>query len=59
MKIVAAVAIAETIPDNQLSEDYILPSVFNEQVLTSVRTAVMEEAARSGRPRAKGSRVFI
>ena len=55
----AAQAIASVIPDDQLGEEYILPSVFNEQVLTTVRTAVAEEAMRTGRPRAKGSRVYI
>jgi len=59
MKIAAAQAIASVIPDDQLGEEYILPSVFNEQVLTTVRTAVAEEALRTGRPRAKGSRVYI
>ena len=59
MKIVAARAIAETIPDELLTEDYILPSVFNEEVVTRVAEAVMEEARRSGNVREKGSRVFI
>jgi len=59
MKIVAARAIAETIPDNQLSEDYILPSVFNPEVAERVAAAVAAEAIRSGVIREKGSRVFI
>ena len=59
MKIVAARAIAETIPDNQLSEDYILPSVFNPDVAESVAAAVAAEAIRAGVVRSKGSRVFI
>jgi malate dehydrogenase (oxaloacetate-decarboxylating) len=59
MKIVAAKAIAETIPDEQLSEDYILPSVFNEQVSARVAEAVQAEAIRSGVVRPKGSRVFV
>ena len=59
MKIVAARAIAETIPDELLTEDYILPSVFNEEVVTRVAEAVMEEARRSGNVRERGSRVFI
>ena len=36
-------AIAETIPDNQLSEDYILPSVFNPAVAERVAAAVSAE----------------
>jgi malate dehydrogenase (oxaloacetate-decarboxylating) len=59
MKIAAATAIAGTIPDEQLSEDYILPSVFNPDVLTRVRNAVHDEALKTGRPRKLGSRVFI
>ena len=59
MKIAAGRAIAQTIPDDQISEDYILPSVFNESVLPAVRGAVMAEARRSGHPRRLGSRVFV
>ena len=59
MKIVAAKAIAETIPDDQLSEDYILPSVFNPAVAERVAAAVAAEAIRAGVVREKGSRVFI
>ena len=59
MKIVAARAIAETIPDELLTEDYILPSVFNEEVVTRVAEAVADEALRSGNVREKGSRIFI
>ena len=59
MKIVAARAIAEVIPDDQLSEDYILPSVFNDEVVSRVAHAVEAEAIRSGKVRARGSRVYI
>ena len=59
MKIVAARAIAEVIPDDQLSEDYILPSVFNDEVVSRVAQAVEAEAIRSGKVRARGSRVYI
>ena len=51
MKIAAARAIAETIPDDLLNEDYILPSVFNLEVTRRVAEAVAAEAARSGKPR--------
>ncbi len=59
MKIVAARAIAEVIPDDQLSEDYILPSVFNDDVSTRVAEAVANEAVRSGHVRSQGSHIFI
>ncbi|MCW2972735.1 MAG: hypothetical protein JWN72_1008 [Thermoleophilia bacterium] len=47
MKVAAAHAIAEVIPDEQLGEDYIIPSVFNEDVATAVAHAVAD-AARTG-----------
>ena len=59
MKIVAARAIAESIPDNQLTEDYILPSPFNEGVAQRVAAAVAAEAIRSGNVRPKSTSVFI
>jgi len=59
MKVAAARAIAETIPDELLTEDYILPSVFNEEVVVRVSEAVAEEAIRSGNVRSKGSRIFV
>ena len=59
MKLVAARAIAEAIPDDQLTEDYILPSVFNEAVGRNVAQAVAAEAQRTGNVRERGSRVFV
>ncbi|MEI6136177.1 MAG: NAD-dependent malic enzyme, partial [Chloroflexota bacterium] len=59
MKIAAARAIAETIPDDQLSEDYILPSVFNLEVAPRVAAAVAAEAIRTGNVRSTGARIFI
>ena len=59
MKIVAARAIAGVIPDDQLSEDYILPSVFNDDVSTRVAEAVANEAVRSGHVRSQSSHIFI
>jgi malate dehydrogenase (oxaloacetate-decarboxylating) len=47
MKVAAAKAIAAVIPDEQLGEEYIIPSVFNEDVATAVAHAVAE-AARTG-----------
>ena len=59
MKIVAARAIAEVIPDDQLTEEYILPSVFNEAVARDVAAAVAAEARRTGNVRAPGSQIFV
>ncbi len=59
MKLVAAHAIADVIPDQQLNEDYILPSVFNEEVVRKVSAAVAAEARRTGNVRQAGSRVFV
>ncbi|MDR8392574.1 NAD-dependent malic enzyme [Aliifodinibius sp. S!AR15-10] len=54
MKLAAAHAIAEQIDDNDLSEEYIVPSVFNKKVVRRVSRAVKEAAFESGvarRPR--------
>ncbi|MBM3223330.1 MAG: NAD-dependent malic enzyme [Candidatus Tectomicrobia bacterium] len=48
MKRAAAHAIAETIPAEDLSEEYIIPSVFNKAVVQSVAQAVAEAAYRTG-----------
>jgi malate dehydrogenase (oxaloacetate-decarboxylating) len=48
MKMAAARAIAAIIPDAELREDYIIPSVFNRDVAPAVARAVAEEARRSG-----------
>jgi malate dehydrogenase (oxaloacetate-decarboxylating) len=48
MKVAAAHAIAEVIPDEQLGEEYIIPSVFNEEVATAVAHAVAEAARMGG-----------
>jgi malate dehydrogenase (oxaloacetate-decarboxylating) len=48
MKLVAAHAIADVIPDSELTEDYIIPSVFNRDVVTAVAGFVAEEARRAG-----------
>lgn len=48
MKMAAAIAIAETIQDEVLSPDYIIPSVFNQDVVPKVAAAVMEAAIRTG-----------
>jgi malate dehydrogenase (oxaloacetate-decarboxylating) len=48
MKVTAARAIAAIVPDSELREDYIVPSVFNRDVAPAVAAAVAEEARRSG-----------
>jgi malate dehydrogenase (oxaloacetate-decarboxylating) len=48
MKMVAARAIAEIVEPDELREDYIIPSVFNREVVGAVASAVAEEARRSG-----------
>jgi malate dehydrogenase (oxaloacetate-decarboxylating) len=45
MKVAAAEAIAGVIPLDQLSTDYIVPSVFNRDVAPSVAAAVAAAAA--------------
>jgi len=45
MKMAAARAIAETIPDENLSADYIIPGVFNKDVARNVAEAVKKAAA--------------
>ena len=47
----AAQGIAATIDDDELSEDYIIPSVFNREVSREVARAVAEEAERDGAAR--------
>jgi malate dehydrogenase (oxaloacetate-decarboxylating) len=48
MKLAAAKGIAEVVGDDDLSEDYIIPSVFNREVAPKVAAAVVEEARREG-----------
>lgn len=48
MKVAAAHAIANVIPSEQLSEEYVIPSVFNESVASAVASAVAEAASHSG-----------
>ncbi len=55
MKLAAAHAIANAIPENTLSEDYIIPSVFDKEVVPRVARAVAGAARATGvaRRRAK------
>jgi len=48
MKLAAAKGIAEVVADEDLSEDYIIPSVFDREVAPAVAAAVVEEARRDG-----------
>lgn len=48
MKIAAAYAIASVIHEEQLQEDYIIPSVFNRSVAPAVAKAVKEAAKKAG-----------
>jgi malate dehydrogenase (oxaloacetate-decarboxylating) len=50
MKLAAARGIAGTVADDELDEDYIIPSVFNRDVSGAVASAVTEVAAREEEP---------
>jgi malate dehydrogenase (oxaloacetate-decarboxylating) len=52
MKMAAAHAIAATVDESELREDYIIPSVFNRDVAPAVAAAVADEARASGAARA-------
>ena len=55
MKIAAAYAIADVVKEDQLSPDYIVPSVFDPSVSKEVAKAVKEAAIKSGVARKKES----
>jgi len=48
MKRAAAHAIANVIPEEDLNDEYIIPSVFNKAVVQAVAQAVVEAAYRTG-----------
>jgi malate dehydrogenase (oxaloacetate-decarboxylating) len=48
MKLAAAHAIANCIDENDLGAEYIIPSVFNQNVSSQVADAVKEAAYESG-----------
>lgn len=48
MMVAAAHAIASVITDDELSEDYIIPSVFNEHMADRVSQAVIEACVKTG-----------
>ena len=45
---IAARAIAEIVPEKELREDYIIPSVFNRDVAPAVAAAVADQARAAG-----------
>ena len=55
MKLAAARAIAGVIPEETLSEDYIVPSVFDERVAPAVAETVAQTAKERGVARRVGS----
>ena len=57
MKTAAARAIADIVSSDELREDYIIPSVFNREVVGAVASAVAEEARESGTAEADGAEV--
>jgi malate dehydrogenase (oxaloacetate-decarboxylating) len=52
MKMAAAHAIAATVAEDELRDDYIIPSVFNREVAPAVAAAVADEARAAGAARA-------
>ena len=50
MKLAAARGIASTVLDDELDEDYIIPSVFNRDVARAVADAVRDVAERVAEP---------
>jgi malate dehydrogenase (oxaloacetate-decarboxylating) len=57
MKVAAGHAIAEIIPESELREDYIIPSVFNRDVAPAVAAAVAECAKEQGAALAAGDTI--
>jgi malate dehydrogenase (oxaloacetate-decarboxylating) len=55
MKLAAARAIAGVIPGETLSEDYVIPSVFDERVAPAVAEAVAQAAKENGVARRTGT----
>ncbi|MBJ6363271.1 NAD-dependent malic enzyme [Paenibacillus sp. GCM10012307] len=48
MKLAAAEAIASAVSDKERSKHYIIPSVFNQQVVSGIRDLVIQAAIRTG-----------
>jgi malate dehydrogenase (oxaloacetate-decarboxylating) len=61
MKVAAAVAIAGVIPDSHISEDFIIPSVFDQNVSKRVARGVSQVAQETGvarRRQRRGDEVY-
>ena len=48
MKLAAVYAIAELIPEEELREDYVVPTVFDKRVAPAVAAAVAGAAIKTG-----------
>jgi malate dehydrogenase (oxaloacetate-decarboxylating) len=48
MKLAAAEAIAAAVDESELSEEYIIPSIFKREMFQAVAQAVREAAIRTG-----------
>jgi malate dehydrogenase (oxaloacetate-decarboxylating) len=59
MKVAAAHGIASVVSDDELAEDYIVPSVFNRDVSQAVASAVATEAERTGIARGSATAAHI
>jgi malate dehydrogenase (oxaloacetate-decarboxylating) len=57
MKLAAAQAIASIIPDTELREEYIVPSVFNREVAPAVAAAVADVARQTGAAGERGDTI--
>jgi malate dehydrogenase (oxaloacetate-decarboxylating) len=57
MKMAAARGIASIVSDDELREDYIIPSVFNRDVADAVATAVADQAKAQGTAEARGDEI--
>ena len=51
MKLAAGLALAELIPERELTEDYIIPNAFDKRAGNAVAKAVAEAAVKSGAAR--------
>jgi malate dehydrogenase (oxaloacetate-decarboxylating) len=54
----AAKAIASVVSDDELHEQYIIPSVFNKNVVKAVRSAVAKAAYETGVARKEPREMF-
>jgi malate dehydrogenase (oxaloacetate-decarboxylating) len=57
MKMAAARGIASIVADDDLREDYIIPSVFNRDVADAVAAAVADQAKAQGTAEARGDEI--